>query len=154
MCRFNQPPNLIMAIQMRRSPTNVVRQKLWGWNFRARINRAHIFGKATYHRQAMQVVGNLECRREGVREFLGAMTDEGVKKGIFITSRGYTDEAKQLAEKHAIEIVNEHGLAMMLEATNARFDPETLVIPERPTQALSKMRGGNGFADCRSWCQP
>jgi HJR/Mrr/RecB family endonuclease len=63
---------------------------------------------------------------KAVREFLGALTDAGIQKGIFITLCGYTGEAKQLAEKHGIEIVNETGLAQMLEATNARIDPETL----------------------------
>jgi restriction system protein len=63
-----------------------------------------------------------------VREFLGALTDAGIQKGVFITLCGYTVEAKQLAEKHGIEIVNEIGLALMLESTDARFDPETLSI--------------------------
>jgi restriction system protein len=65
---------------------------------------------------------------KAVREFLGALTDAGIPKGIFITLCGFTGEAKQLAEKHGIEIVNEVGLAKMIEDTNARFDPETLAI--------------------------
>ena len=63
-----------------------------------------------------------------VREFLGALTDASIQKGIFITLCGYTGEARQLAEKHGIDIVNEVGLARMLEDTGARFDPETLEI--------------------------
>jgi len=63
-----------------------------------------------------------------VREFLGALTDAGIHKGIFVTLSGYTGEAKQLAEKHGIAIVNETGLAKMLEVTGARFDPEMLAI--------------------------
>lgn len=65
---------------------------------------------------------------KAVREFLGALTDAGISKGIFITLCGYTSEAKQLAEKHGIEIVNEAGLAKMIEDTDAQFDPETLAI--------------------------
>lgn len=60
-----------------------------------------------------------------VREFLGALTHEGIPKGIFITMRGYTGEAKELAQEHGIEIVNETDLARMLESTDARFDPKT-----------------------------
>ena len=41
---------------------------------------------------------------------------------------GYTGEAKQLAEKHGIEILNETGLAQMLSSTDARFDPQALAI--------------------------
>jgi hypothetical protein len=58
-----------------------------------------------------------------VREFLGALTDAGIQSGKLITLRGYSGEAKQLAEKHDIEIVNETGLAKMIESTDARFDP-------------------------------
>src|ERR1044071_830733 len=65
---------------------------------------------------------------KGVREFLGALTDAKIEKGIFITLRGYTAEAKQLAEKHGIEILNETGLAGMLEKTDARFNTETLEV--------------------------
>ena len=65
---------------------------------------------------------------KAVREFLGALTDAGIENGIFITLCGYSGEGKQLAEKHGIEIINEVGLAKMLEGTNARFDPETLEI--------------------------
>ena len=65
---------------------------------------------------------------KAVREFLGALTDAGISKGIFITLRGYSGDAKQLAEKHDIEIVNETGLARLLESTDAQFDPETLSI--------------------------
>jgi hypothetical protein len=63
-----------------------------------------------------------------VREFLGALMDAGIQKGKFITLRGYTGEAKQLAEKYDIEIVNEVGLAQMIESTDARFDPEVLKL--------------------------
>jgi len=63
-----------------------------------------------------------------VREFLGALTDAGIQKGIFITLRGYTNDAQQLATKHEIEIVNEFGLTQMLESTDARFDPVVLEL--------------------------
>lgn len=65
---------------------------------------------------------------KAVREFLGALTDAGIPKGIFITLCGYSAEAKQLAVKHGIEIVSENELAQMLESTDAEFDPETLAI--------------------------
>ena len=63
-----------------------------------------------------------------VREFLGALTDAGIRKGKLITLRGYSGEARQLAEKHGIEIVNEVGLAQMIESTDAQFDPEVLEL--------------------------
>lgn len=65
---------------------------------------------------------------KAIREFLGALTDTGISKGIFVTLRGYTGEAKQIAEKHGIEILNEAGLAEMLEGTDARYDPQVLEL--------------------------
>lgn len=61
----------------------------------------------------------VQCRRwrtrdvgvRHVREFLGALTDAKIQKGIFITLCGYTGEAKHLADKHGIEVVIETGLA-------------------------------------------
>ncbi len=65
---------------------------------------------------------------KAVREFLGALTDSGIQQGKFITLRGYTADARQLAEKHDIEIVNEVGLTQMIESTDARFDPDVLEL--------------------------
>jgi restriction system protein len=63
-----------------------------------------------------------------VRELLGALTDAGIQRGLFITLGGYTGDARQLADKHGIVMVNETELAAMLEATDARFDPAVLEI--------------------------
>jgi hypothetical protein len=63
-----------------------------------------------------------------VREFLGALTDARIQTGILITLSGYSGEAKKLAEKHGIEIVNETGLTLMLEATHASVDPVVIEI--------------------------
>jgi HJR/Mrr/RecB family endonuclease len=63
-----------------------------------------------------------------VREFLGALTASEIQKGIFVTLCGYTGDAKQFADENRIEIVNEVGLAKLLESTNALFDPEVLEI--------------------------
>lgn len=65
---------------------------------------------------------------KAMREFLGALTDAGIGQGLFITLGGYTGEARQLADKHGIEVVNETGLTRMLEATDARSDPAALEI--------------------------
>jgi restriction system protein len=50
-----------------------------------------------------------------IREFLGALTDEKIPRGIFITLRGYSIEAQQLADKHRIQLLNESDLVKMLE---------------------------------------
>src|SRR5215469_2120106 len=55
-----------------------------------------------------------------IREFLGALTDSKIQRGIFITLNGYTEDAKQFAEKHRIEIINETGLRRMVEGLDLR----------------------------------
>jgi restriction system protein len=65
---------------------------------------------------------------KAVREFLGALTHAGIRKGIFVTLCGYTGDAKQLAEQHGIEMVNETALADLLEKTGVRLDPAALDI--------------------------
>jgi restriction endonuclease Mrr len=65
---------------------------------------------------------------KAVREFLGALTDAGIRSGIFITLNGYSAEAKALVEKHGIQIINETGLAEMLKILNAATDPDVLKV--------------------------
>lgn len=100
-----------------------------------------------------------------IREFLGALTDAGIKNGIFVTLNGYTEEAKRLAEKHGIEIVNETGLLAMLESTGSRFDPQmqALLEDERkfcpkcekemvlrtPRKGMQQFWGCSAFPRCR-----
>ena len=55
---------------------------------------------------------------KAIREFLGALTDSQIQHSIFITLNGYTGDARQLAEKHRIEIINENGLRVMIEGLN------------------------------------
>ncbi|MGC8887012.1 MAG: restriction endonuclease [Verrucomicrobiia bacterium] len=63
-----------------------------------------------------------------IREFLGALQDSGIKNGIFITLCGFTNEAKQFAERNGIEILNETGLLKLIEQTNTRFNPEVITF--------------------------
>jgi hypothetical protein len=51
-----------------------------------------------------------------------------------------TDAAKELAEKHGIEMVNETGLARLLESSNATADPGDGEIPSRHRKALPEVR--------------
>ena len=86
-----------------------------------------------------------------VREFFGALTDSGIQKGIFVTLCGFTDDAKRLAGKHGIEMVDEVGLTRKLESVDARFDPEVIRLLEDKRKYCPKCesemvlrRGGKG----------
>jgi hypothetical protein len=95
-----------------------------------------------------------------VREFLGALTDAGIERGIFITLGGYTGDARNLAEKHGIEMLNETGLAQMLESVNAKYDPEVLSLLKDTRKfcprcerlmVQRKSRTGGGFWGCSGY---
>jgi HJR/Mrr/RecB family endonuclease len=59
-----------------------------------------------------------------IREFLGTLTDSGIPKGIFITLNGYSDAAKELADKHGIQILIEPDLIQMLEEPRLMYSQE------------------------------
>jgi HJR/Mrr/RecB family endonuclease len=59
-----------------------------------------------------------------IREFLGALTDSGIPKGIFITLTGYSGQAKELADKHGIQILNESDIVQMLEKSELMYSQE------------------------------
>lgn len=71
-----------------------------------------------------------------IREFLGALTDSGIPKGIFITLVGYSDDAKKLADKHGIQILEESDIVVMLVESGLMYSKE-----------ISKL-----FADERKFC--
>ena len=59
-----------------------------------------------------------------IREFLGTLTDSQIPKGIFITLVGYSGDAKQLADKHGIQILNESDLIEMLGESGLIYSQE------------------------------
>jgi len=73
---------------------------------------------------------NSEVGVKPMREFVGALHSdrEDFQSGIFVTLRGYSVPAKQLAELKGIEMLDADGLARKLEAVGARQDPEILEL--------------------------
>jgi restriction system protein len=65
---------------------------------------------------------------KAVREFLGALTDARIERGVFVTLGGYTGDAKLLADKHGIEMLNETELARTLQTVDAKNDSEVLLL--------------------------
>ena len=59
-----------------------------------------------------------------VREFLGALTDKKISRGIFVTLSGYSGDAKCLADKHNIQILNESDVIAMLEDSGLKYSSE------------------------------
>jgi HJR/Mrr/RecB family endonuclease len=71
-----------------------------------------------------------------IREFLGTMMDSKISKGIFITLTGYSGEAKQLADKHGIQILNESDLVKILNERDHIYSEEISAL----------------FSDTRKFC--
>jgi len=101
---------------------------------------------------------------KAVREFLGALTDAGIDRGVFVTLGGYSGDAKLLAEKHGIEMLNETELARMLESVDAENDSEVLSLLEDTTKYCPKceremvlrtaskgLNAGNQFWGCSGY---
>jgi HJR/Mrr/RecB family endonuclease len=96
-----------------------------------------------------------------IREFLGTFADSNISKGIFITLSGYTREAKQLAEKHEIPILDESDLVKMLEDSgliyseeiSALFADERKFCPKCENEMLlrTSRANGNKFWGCSTY---
>lgn len=87
-----------------------------------------------------------------VREFLGALTDKGLKEGVLVTLNGFTGDAKELAERHGIELLAEKDLLTMLLRLDVAYDREfreCLTNPEKrcpKCEAPMKLRtAGKGW---------
>jgi HJR/Mrr/RecB family endonuclease len=65
-----------------------------------------------------------KVKLKDMREFLGVLTDHKVSKGVYITLQGYTEEARQFAAKHGIELFDESDLIHMIEGSGAAYSRE------------------------------
>jgi restriction system protein len=63
-----------------------------------------------------------------IREFLGTLTDSGISKGIFITLAGFSNDARQLADKHGIQILGESDIVRMLEESALIYSKEISML--------------------------
>ena len=73
-----------------------------------------------------------------VRELLGALTDAGLQKGIFVTLCGYTGDAKQLAERHGIQMLDETSLRQLFDSAQAWCDAEIEAALNDPRKLCPK----------------
>lgn len=59
-----------------------------------------------------------------VREFLGAMTAERFGSGIFVITNQVTEEARDLAQKNNIKLLDQNGLNSLMARHDVAYDPE------------------------------
>ena len=63
-----------------------------------------------------------------IRELLGALADNGIQNGIFVTLQQYTQEAREFAAKNRIQLVGQRELMEMLKAVNWEQHPAITAI--------------------------
>jgi restriction system protein len=100
-----------------------------------------------------------------VRELTAAMIDEGLKKGIIVTIKGYSKDAADFARRHGIELINEKGVLDLLRladqgAVQKILEDKRKICPkcEREMVVRTASKGSNaggqfwgcsGFPRCR-----
>lgn len=96
-----------------------------------------------------------------IREFLGTLADTKIPNGIFITLTGYSGEAKALADKHAIKILNESDVVKMLEESGLKYSQKVSELLSDPRKLCPKCENelvlrearltGNQFWGCSTY---
>jgi len=73
-----------------------------------------------------------------VRELFGAMTHEGLTRGVIVALNGFTLEAKQLAVEHNIDIVHDENLAVMIAGLSPEDQRKVQVMLDDTTKHCPK----------------
>lgn len=73
-----------------------------------------------------------------IREFIGALTVAGIRKGIVVALNGFTLEAKQLAVANNIDIVHEENLALMISGLPESDQRRVQVLLQDETKRCPK----------------
>jgi len=94
--------------------------------------------------------GGVQCKHwkawkigvKEIREFVGALKDRGLERGIFVTLQSYTSEARALAARHQIELVGELEISRMLAAARCEQNPLLLSILHDSRKTCPKCEAG------------
>jgi len=78
----------------------------------------------------------VQCKRwcswtvgvKNIRELLGTLTTSGIPKGVFVTMRGYSDEARDLGVKHGLVLLDEAQLADLIVSLGSTHGAEVLAL--------------------------
>lgn len=63
-----------------------------------------------------------------IREFLGVMTHEKIAKGFYMTTNGFTEEAKEIAKANHVTLINGEMLLMMIGRLNEASQQKLLAL--------------------------
>lgn len=65
---------------------------------------------------------------KNIRELLGTLTTSGIPKGVFVTMRGYSDEARDLGVKHGLVLLDQAQLAELIVGLGQTHGAEVLAL--------------------------
>jgi len=82
-----------------------------------------------------------KCGVAVVRELMGSMVHEGIGQG-YLVAREVTNEARELAEKHAIGIIDREKLVTWIEDLKATGNQSVLSALENPEKRCPKCGAG------------
>ncbi|MGO9246347.1 MAG: restriction endonuclease, partial [Verrucomicrobiia bacterium] len=63
-----------------------------------------------------------------IRELVGAMAIANAQKGVLVTLRGCTQDARDLAREQGIDIIDEAGLANLMQMSDGSVDRKILAL--------------------------
>ncbi len=63
-----------------------------------------------------------------VRELLGTLKDANIESGVLVALSGCTNDARALADKHGIAIVDEAGLVKLIREADGSVDQKILFL--------------------------
>ncbi len=73
-----------------------------------------------------------------VREFVGALKDNGVGAGMLVTLNGFTQEAKELAGRNGVTLFDEKELLSLLASLDLDYDGELQTHLNNPEKRCPK----------------
>lgn len=75
---------------------------------------------------------------KNIRELLGTLTTSGIPKGVFVTMRGYSDEARDLGVKHGLVLLDQAQLAELIVGLGFTHGAEVLAMLNDPRKFCPK----------------
>ena len=75
---------------------------------------------------------------KNIREMLGTLTTSGIPKGVFVTMRGYSEEARDLGVKHGLVLLDEAQLAELVVGLGPTHGAEVLAWLSDPRKFCPK----------------
>jgi len=89
-----------------------------------------------------------------IRELLGTLTTSGIPKGVYVTMRGYSNDARDLGVKHGLVLLDEAQLAELIVGLGPTHGAEALAVLNDPRKFCPKCESEMGLRTARRGKNP